>query len=160
MAHSLRDHERFARVELHRPVLKVDEPFPFDHVEELVRVVVRMPVVLPMPHAEAVPRVVDLAEGLVEPLVLTAVRDLAGGNDLERSTLDLQPIDVGELRRIGHPGDLGRGRPTIVGSLKHPALRRGHRSPPRGFRRPGDSVASRIEPEVSEPIPPTVEQGR
>ena len=47
MGHATRDHERLARAQLDRPSLEVDQQPPVDDIEELVLLVVRVPVALP-----------------------------------------------------------------------------------------------------------------
>ena len=87
---SPRDHESLARAERDGPVLEVDPPSPFDDVEELVRVAVAVPVVLPPTDAETGPGIVDRTEAPGEPGIGTGLRDRPLVRDLEGRVTDLR----------------------------------------------------------------------
>jgi pimeloyl-ACP methyl ester carboxylesterase len=50
VCHSSRNYEALARTELHRAVVKVDEKLAFDHIKELIVMVVLVPVILALNH--------------------------------------------------------------------------------------------------------------
>ena len=77
----------------------------FDDIEEFVVVLVFVPVVFALDHAEADDGVVHLAERLVEPLVRAGGGQRLFVDQLERPELDVEPRDVGEFRRISHAPD-------------------------------------------------------
>ena len=57
------------RREFHRAPLQVNQEAAFHHIEELVLVVVLVPVVLTLHDPEPDNGIVDLAERLIEPLI-------------------------------------------------------------------------------------------
>ena len=61
MHHALRHREALLRVELHPAAFELDYEFALDDVEELVLLVVLVPVEFALQHAHADHRVVDLA---------------------------------------------------------------------------------------------------
>jgi len=73
----------------------------FDHIKELVIVIVFVPMVLALDHANADNRGVDLAKRLIEP------RDLGVGesfliDDLQCSVQDIESRIVGEIFNLAH----------------------------------------------------------
>jgi hypothetical protein len=73
MNDAFRDDETLPRGQFHRASLEVDQQLPFEHIEEFVVVIVLVPVVFTLDHALSHYRVVHLAQGLVEPLVLAGM---------------------------------------------------------------------------------------
>ena len=88
---SLRDHEPLARREFDRPILEVDEKLAFDHIEELVVLIVLVPVVFAFDHAEPHHGAIHLAERLVVPLEFASVGERLGVDQLERLEREVQP---------------------------------------------------------------------
>src|SRR5688572_25210532 len=70
MDHAPRYDESLARIEGHNAVFEIDVETPFYYIEEFVIVIVLVPVVFALDHAQSHDRVVDLAQGLVEPRML------------------------------------------------------------------------------------------
>ena len=85
------DGDGLARPELDHAVLEVDEQGAVEHHEELILILVPVPVILALQHAQPNDRIVDLAERLVVPLVLTRVDQ----------RLDVEPL-AGRLRENQH----------------------------------------------------------
>src|SRR5262249_32888362 len=100
--------EALERLELDRAVLEVDEEAALEHEEELVVLVVLVPVVLTLEDAEADDRVVHLAERLVVPGVV-ALRDERGHVDDAQG----RELDV-EVRRVGIGLRLTHGRCSSI----------------------------------------------
>jgi hypothetical protein len=96
------DDESQAGFKLDGSFLKVDKQQAFDGEEELVVVVVLVPVVLAFDEADADYRIVDLAEGLVEPLVILGVRDGVEVDAFEGVVEDVEASFIGEGSCVGH----------------------------------------------------------
>ena len=75
MHDALGNHHALSRRELNGAAFDVDEQLALDHVEELVVVIVFVPVVFAFNHSQADHRFVHLAERLVEPLVWVRIGD-------------------------------------------------------------------------------------
>jgi hypothetical protein len=99
--YSARDDDGVAGVELDGFVFEVDEELAFHREEEFVIVVVLVPVVFAFDNADADDGVVDLAKGLVEPLVVFCVGDV-DIDDFEREMEDVEPGFVREGGSGGH----------------------------------------------------------
>ena len=67
MEHTFRHHEAFLRCEIDRSFFQVDDEPTLEDEEKLVVVIVFVPVILALHHANANHRLVDLAERLVVP---------------------------------------------------------------------------------------------
>ena len=67
--HSLRDDEPLSRSQFHCAALQVNDESPFHYVEELILIVVLVPVIFTLNDAESDDRVVHPAERLVVPAV-------------------------------------------------------------------------------------------
>src|SRR5579871_6750576 len=61
--------EALARAEIDRALLQIDQEMPFEDEEELVQVVVLVPVILALHDAEANDGIVDPAQRLVVPTI-------------------------------------------------------------------------------------------
>src|SRR5439155_5718110 len=94
--------EALARRELDRAALQVDDEPPRDDVEELVLVVVLVPVVFPLHHTESHHGVVDLAERLGVPGMGAGVEQRLDVDELERPVADVEVSIVGIRRAVGH----------------------------------------------------------
>src|SRR6266567_4591174 len=99
MHDALRHRETLPRPELDRPPLEIDDPSSLDHVEELVLVVVLVPVEFTLHHAEAHDAVVHATERLVVPAVPAAI------DELERSEQRVEMDGVGLRSHRGPPSD-------------------------------------------------------
>src|ERR1700752_5403509 len=64
MHHAFRHHESLEPLQIDGAVLQVDDEVPVEKEEELIVVVVLVPVILTLHETQANPRVVDLAEFL------------------------------------------------------------------------------------------------
>src|SRR5262245_29938739 len=98
MMGALRYHEPLPRRQLDAAAFEIDEQPSFDDVEELVLVVVMVPVVFALDHAQAHHRFVDLAQRLVPPAVRATVDQAAHVHDLERR---MEDVEVGDVRIVG-----------------------------------------------------------
>src|ERR1700716_4367745 len=87
------DGDGLALPELDHAVLEVDEQGAVEHHEELILILVLVPVILALQHAQPNDRIVDLAERLVVPLVLTRVDQ----------RLDVEPL-AGRVLDVGGGG--------------------------------------------------------
>ena len=77
--------DALARLEREGLVVEIDEQAAFEHVEELILVVVLVPVVFALDHGEAHDRAVDFAQRLVEPLVRAGVGQRFFVDEFERA---------------------------------------------------------------------------
>lgn len=136
MHHAPGHDEALPRRQVDGAVLGVDEGAPADHVEELVlgrsrascpprhscllhMVVVLVPVVFALHHAEAYDRLVDAARRLVEPRMRDAGDERRHVDDLARGVLDVQ------ARVVWKRG--ARIRAVVVHGIP-PKARPGHRA--------------------------------
>src|SRR5262245_6942316 len=78
----LRHREALPRPELDGPPFEIDDPSPLDHVEELVLMVVLVPVEFSLHHTEAHNAVVHATERLVVPTVSATLDELLDGDEL------------------------------------------------------------------------------
>jgi hypothetical protein len=99
--YSAGDDEGLAGIELDGLVFEIDEELAFDGEEELVVIVVLVPVVFAFDNADADDGVVDHAKGLVEPHVFFCVGDV-DIDDFEREMEDVEPGFVREGGSGGH----------------------------------------------------------
>jgi hypothetical protein len=106
-----RDNESLTRGQLDRPILQVDQEFSLDDVEELVEIIVLVPVILPLHHAKPDDRIIDLTQRLVVPAVFTRLHQPLNVDDLQRRMQDVQVRRVGIGTGIGHERD-GEGLKT------------------------------------------------
>ena len=90
MHHAFRYNETLLRKQLDGPILELDHEAAGHDVEELVEVVVFVPVLLAFDHAEAHHRLVDLAEGLVVPRHIAGIDQHRYIDDLERAESNVE----------------------------------------------------------------------
>ena len=90
MLDALGHHYALPRVQRDGPVLEVDQELAGHAVEELVIVVVLVPVVFTLHDTEPHDRLVHLAEGLVVPRELAVIDQLADVDELERIVEDVE----------------------------------------------------------------------
>jgi len=81
MFHAFGDDESLSRRQINGALLQIDQESAADHVEKLILIVVVMPVIFTLDHAQSDNRFVHPAECLVIPLIL-AGRDQPGDIDL------------------------------------------------------------------------------
>jgi hypothetical protein len=93
--HAFRHHEALARLERHRPITEVDEEATFDDIEELVLLIMLMPVLLPLYHPESHNGFVDLTKGLIVPLVSAGVDQRLDIDELLGTELNVEVGRVG-----------------------------------------------------------------
>jgi len=103
-----RDDEPPAGVEFDGFVFEVDEELTFYGEEEFVVIVVLVPMVFAFDDPDADDGLIDLAEGLIEPLVVLRVGDV-NVDDLERAVKDVEAGFVGKGGSVGH-GETPCGR--------------------------------------------------
>jgi hypothetical protein len=80
---ALRNDEPFSRLQVNRFAFQVDNEVAIEHKEELVVVIVLMPVVLALHHAQANNGIVNFAQCLVVPLVRARLYKRGNINDRE-----------------------------------------------------------------------------
>lgn len=97
MHHSLRNREPLSGGELDCPTLQVNYEAPLDHVEELILLVVLMPVELALHDAEAHNAVVHSAQRLVVPRILAGIDECLDVNELQGSVPRVQVDRVWRL---------------------------------------------------------------
>jgi hypothetical protein len=95
-------HEALARLKLHGAAFQVNEQRTLDDEEELVVLVVLMPVVLSFDHPCADDRIVDLAEGLIEPLIFAGIGKRLDVYDLQGSVQNVEARFIREGGGFGH----------------------------------------------------------
>ena len=95
MHHAARDRNSLARRQLDRPVLEVHDEPALHEEEELILVVVLVPVELAFQDAEANDRVVDAGECLVVPLVSARLYQRGDIDNLERVVEDVEVVLYG-----------------------------------------------------------------
>jgi len=71
--------------QFHRSILQIDEQPTFNDVEEFILVVMLVPVKLAFDDAKPHYTVIYLAQGLIEPILLTILVHLSDVNKLERT---------------------------------------------------------------------------
>jgi len=101
MDHTFGDGDTLLRLEFDGATFEIHQEEAFDDVEELVLIVVLVPVELAMQDAKPDDAVVDAGEGLVEPLLLTLGGFASDVYQIEGSELDV------EVDRIGLGGQIG-----------------------------------------------------
>jgi hypothetical protein len=97
-------------VKLDRLILEVDDEHSVDNIEELIDVVVLVPVVFAFDNSNPDYGVVDFAESLVEPLVFYSVDYRLDVDELEWWKLDVESSVVGKVCGIGRHLFIGRGK--------------------------------------------------
>ena len=90
MFHSLRNNEALLRKQLDGPILELDHEAAGHDVEELVQVVMFVPVILALDDAEPHHRLVDLAESLVVPRHIASIDEHRYIDDLERAESNVE----------------------------------------------------------------------
>ena len=86
-------------------VFKIDEKISLDYIEELIIGIMLVPVVFAFDDADAYYRIVDFAEGLVEPLEFAAVGQSFYVDDFERLVQDVEASFIRiRSKRISHGG--------------------------------------------------------
>src|SRR6185312_8470791 len=96
------NHDPLAWRQFNRAALQVDEELSFHDVEELVIVLVLVPVIFALNHSEPHYRVVHFTEGLVVPLVRALVRQRLLVNQLKRASQDIKQSYIRKFCRIAH----------------------------------------------------------
>src|SRR5262245_22241169 len=97
MHHPFRNREPLSRCELDRPAFQVNYEAALDHVEELILLVVLMPVKLALHHAEPNDAVVHSAQRLVIPRVLAGIDECLNVNEFQGSIPRVQVDRVWRL---------------------------------------------------------------
>src|SRR5262245_24419992 len=88
MNYSLWDHKSLLCSQVDASIFKIDDEMPLQHEEELVVVVVFVPVVLPLHYAESNHGIVDFTQGLVVPAVLANADQCRDIHQTQRGKLD------------------------------------------------------------------------
>jgi hypothetical protein len=98
--HPLGNDKAFPRLQINRLVFQVDDEVTVKDKEELIVVVMLVPVVLALHHAQAHDGIVDLAERLVVPLIRASLYEGRYINDRERRELDVEErrVRIGLIR--------------------------------------------------------------
>jgi len=93
MHHAFRDRKALPWPQFDSPAFQVDLEAPLDDVEELVFLVVLVPVELALEDAEPDDAVIHPAERLVVPRVLTRVDERLDVDELERTISCIRGIE-------------------------------------------------------------------
>jgi hypothetical protein len=94
-------HKTVPRPQFNGPVFEIDQEPAFDDIKEFVIVVVFVPVVFTLDHADPDNRSVDLAKRLIEPRHL-GIGERFLINDLEGSVQDVESCIVREIFDVAH----------------------------------------------------------
>ena len=101
------------------PIPNIDQQLAIHNVEELIIVVVLVPVVFALDSGHAHHGIIDLAQSLIEPLEIVGAGNRMDIDDLERAVQDVEASFVREGRGFSHGADLcgeriaGRNRPMF-----------------------------------------------
>ena len=98
MDDSFRDHDRFAGRQIEGAIFEIDQELATDDVEELVFLLVLVPMIFAVDHAEAHDRFVDLAQRLVIPAIGARIDEAGDVDHFERS---LQNVEARVVRKPG-----------------------------------------------------------
>jgi hypothetical protein len=99
MFHAFQDDESFSRRQIDRTIFQIDQEPATNHIEEFIFVVVVMPVIFTLDHAQPDNAFVHPAECLVIPLILAGL-DQPGHIDLfQRPVQNVEPRVVRKVRR-------------------------------------------------------------
>ncbi len=99
MPNSFRHDETLPRTKLDHLVFKIDQEMAVENKEELVDVVVLVPVIFTLQHPQPHDRVVHLTKSLVVPFVRARIDQLRHVDDFKRSMQNVQVSLVGKIRR-------------------------------------------------------------
>ncbi len=99
MPNPFRNHKALARPKLDNFVFEIDQEMAVENKEEFVDVIMLMPVVFALQHAESHDRVVHLTKSLVVPFVRARIDQLLHVDDFKRSMQNVQVSLVGKIRR-------------------------------------------------------------
>ncbi len=99
MPNSFRHDETLPRTKLDHLVFKIDQEMAVENKEELVDVVVLVPVIFTLQHPQPHDRVVHLTKSLVVPLVCARIDQLLNIDYFERPMQNVQASLVGKIRR-------------------------------------------------------------
>src|SRR6201988_2320299 len=86
----LRDNKAFSGLEIHTAIFQIDDEVSVEHEEELIVVVVLVPMIFALHDAETDDGDVDLAEGLIVPAVLARTNQGRDVHDTQRWKLDVE----------------------------------------------------------------------
>src|SRR5438445_380871 len=101
MHHALRDRKPLSRCELDGPAFEINHETPLHDIEELVFLVVLVPVELALQHAEPHDAVVHAAKRLVIPGIRARIDERLNVNQLERSIFG---VEIDRVRCLGPHG--------------------------------------------------------
>jgi hypothetical protein len=93
------NNDALAGREVEAAILEVDQEPAADHIEEFVFVLVFMPMIFALDHAETHDRFVHLAKGLVIPLVFAGVDEPRKIDHFQRLMQNVEPGVVGKPGR-------------------------------------------------------------
>src|SRR5438270_13006375 len=100
--HALGHDEALQRLQVDAPVRQVDDEVTFEDEEELIVMLVLVPVVFALHDTEPDDRIVDPAQSLVVPAVLALSHERGHVHDAQGSEPDVQVRGVGIVCRVGH----------------------------------------------------------
>src|SRR5262249_7136500 len=119
MEDTARDGETLSREQFHRAALEIDEKPSVDDVEELVLLLVLVPVILALEHPEPHNRVVDLRQRLVVPAISARVSQGLQVDELQGLVQNVEMSSV----RIGHLLTHTAAPPRTCGNASSPRAR-------------------------------------
>jgi hypothetical protein len=97
MHHTSWHNEALSRLQFYNLIFQINDEQSFHNIEELVFLVMLVPMILALNDAETNDRVVHLAQCLVEPSVLTSIADCLYIDPFERTIFNVQASHI----RIG-----------------------------------------------------------
>ena len=101
MQHTFGNDKSLSGREVDRSLFQINQQPALDNIEKLVVIIVLVPMILALDHANANDRRVDLAERLIEPR-LTGVRKRFLIDHLQRSVQNIKSRIVGEILDVAH----------------------------------------------------------
>jgi hypothetical protein len=99
MHHAFRNYDGFARGQVEATILEIDKQLAADHVEELIFVVVLMPMIFAVDNSEPDDRLVHFAQRLVVPLIAARIDERRDVNHFQRAVQNIEPGVVRESCR-------------------------------------------------------------
>lgn len=101
MQYAFGNNESLSGFKLYGPAFEVDQELAFDHIKEFIVVVMFVPMIFSLDHADPDNRSVDLAKGLIEPRHL-GIGETFLVDDLEGSMQDVESRIVREIFDVTH----------------------------------------------------------
>ena len=101
MEYAFRNNESLSGLELNGPAFQIDDQPAIDYIEEFIVVVMFVPVIFTLDHADPDNRCVDLTKRLIEPRHL-GIGERFLINDFEGSVQEVESCIVREILDVAH----------------------------------------------------------